>query len=69
MIDAIFQPETIGDRSPCRSLSDVAPLKRLPKGRVMAPIDLGPAILPKQATTFLPVHTIATTMATLLLSG
>lgn len=45
MIDAIFEPEAIGDLSPCRSLSDVAPLKRLPKGRVMAPLDLGPAIL------------------------
>ncbi|MFO1112050.1 MAG: hypothetical protein U1E61_22990 [Bradyrhizobium sp.] len=45
MLDAIFKPEQIGDLSPCRSLSDVASLKRLPKGRVMAPIDLGPAIL------------------------
>ncbi len=45
MIDAIFKPEAIGDLSPCRSLSDVASLKRLPKGRVMAPLDLGPAIL------------------------
>jgi hypothetical protein len=45
MIHAIFEPEAIGDLSPCRSLSDVASLKRLPKGRVMAPLDLGPAIL------------------------
>jgi hypothetical protein len=45
MIHAIFEPQAIGDRSPCRSLSDVASLKRLPKGRVMAPLDLGPAIL------------------------
>lgn len=45
MIDAIFEPKAIGDLSPCRSLSDVASLKRLPKGRVMAPLDLGPAIL------------------------
>lgn len=45
MIDAIFEPEAIGDLSPCRSLSDVASLKQLPKGRVMAPLDLGPAIL------------------------
>jgi hypothetical protein len=45
MIDVIFEPEAIGDPSPCRSLSDVASLKRLPKGRVMAPLDLGPAIL------------------------
>ena len=45
MIDAIFRPEPVGDLSPCRSLSDVAALKRLPTGRVMAPLDLGPAIL------------------------
>ena len=45
MIDAIFTPEELGDLSPCRSLSDVASLKQLPKGRVMAPLDLGPAIL------------------------
>ncbi len=45
MIDAIFEPEAVGDLSPCRSLSDVASLKRLPKGRIMAPLDLGPAIL------------------------
>jgi hypothetical protein len=45
MLDAIFEPAAIGDPSPCRSLSDVASLKRLPKGRVMAPLDLGPAIL------------------------
>ena len=45
MIVAIFEPEAIGDLSPCRSLSDAASLKRLPKGRVMAPLDLGPAIL------------------------
>ena len=45
MIHAIFEPEAIGDLSPCRGLSDVASLKRLPKGRVMAPLDLGPAIL------------------------
>jgi hypothetical protein len=45
MLDAILVPEAIGDLSPCRSLSDVASLKRLPKGRVMAPLDLGPAIL------------------------
>lgn len=43
--DAIFEPEAIGGPSPCRTLSEVAPLKRLPKGRVMAPLDLGPAIL------------------------
>ena len=45
LIDAIFRPQVIPDPSPCRSLSDVASLKRLPKGRVMAPLDLGPAIL------------------------
>jgi hypothetical protein len=45
MMDAIFEPEAIGVLSPCRSLSDVASLRGLPKGRVMAPLDLGPAIL------------------------
>jgi hypothetical protein len=45
VIDAIFKPEELGDLSPCRSLSDVTSLKRLPRGRVMAPLDLGPAIL------------------------
>jgi hypothetical protein len=45
LLVSIFKPEEIGDPTPCRSLSDVAFLKRLPKGRVMAPLDLGPAIL------------------------
>ncbi len=45
LLDVIFKPQAIGGPSPCRSLSDVAALKRLPKGRVMAPVDLGPAIL------------------------
>jgi hypothetical protein len=45
LLDVIFRPQAIPDPSPCRSLSDVASLKRLPKGRVMAPVDLGPAIL------------------------
>jgi hypothetical protein len=45
LTDAIFQPQAISPPSPCRSLSDVASLKQLPKGRVMAPVDLGPAIL------------------------
>jgi hypothetical protein len=45
LLDAIFKPQAIGYPSPCRSLSDVASLKGLPKGRVMAPLDLGPAIL------------------------
>jgi len=31
--------------SSCRTVSSVAPLAGLPRGRVMAPIDLGPAIL------------------------
>jgi hypothetical protein len=42
---SIFKPEPIGGLSPCQSVSDVASLKQLPKGRVMAPSDLGPAIL------------------------
>jgi hypothetical protein len=46
LTDAIVKPPpAAGDQSPCRSLSDVASLKQLPKGRVMAPVDLGPAIL------------------------
>jgi len=45
LLDVIFRPQAIPEPSPCRSLSDVASLKRLPKGRVMAPLDLGPAIL------------------------
>jgi hypothetical protein len=45
LLDSTFKRTEIGDASPCRSLSNVASLKRLPKGRVMAPIDLGPAIL------------------------
>jgi hypothetical protein len=45
LIDVVFPPQDIPDPSPCRSLSDVASLKQLPKGRMMAPIDLGPAIL------------------------
>ena len=46
LMDAIVKPPpAAGDQSPCRSLSDVASLKQLPKGRVMAPLDLGPAIL------------------------
>jgi hypothetical protein len=45
LIDVIFRPQAIPDPSPCRSLSDVASLTRLPKGRVMASVDLGPAIL------------------------
>lgn len=45
MMDAIVGPKAVAGLSPCRTLSDVASLKRLPKGRVMAPFDLGPAIL------------------------
>jgi hypothetical protein len=48
LIDLIFKPQmTIAepDASTCRSVSDVASMTQLPKGRVMAPIDLGPAIL------------------------
>ena len=33
------------DASMCKTVSDVAAMARLPKGRVMAPIDLGPMIL------------------------
>ncbi len=48
LIDFIFKPQmTIAepDASTCQTVSDVASLARLPKGRVMAPVDLGPAIL------------------------
>jgi hypothetical protein len=48
LIDFIFKPQmTIAERdaSTCQSVSDVDSLTQLPKGRVMAPIDLGPAIL------------------------
>jgi hypothetical protein len=45
LIDAVFKTQPISDPSPCQSMSDVAFLKQLPKGRVMAPVDLGPAIL------------------------
>jgi hypothetical protein len=49
LIDVIFGPQAISNPSPCQSLSDVAFLASLPKGRVMAPIDLGPAILAETA--------------------
>jgi hypothetical protein len=49
LIDVIFRPQAVPDPSPCRSLSDVASLTRLPKGRVMASVDLGPAILAETA--------------------
>jgi len=48
LIDLIFKPQmTIAERdaSACRSVSDVASMTQLPKGRVMAPIDFGPLIL------------------------
>jgi len=48
LIDLIFKPRMTTaerDASTCQTVSDVAFLRRLPKGRVMAPIDLGPAIL------------------------
>ena len=48
LIDLIFKPQmTIAERdaSTCQTVSDVASMTQLPKGRVMAPIDLGPAIL------------------------
>ena len=45
LIDAVAKPPPPIGQSPCHSMSDVASLKQLPKGRVMAPLDLGPAIL------------------------
>ena len=48
LIDLVFKPQAMvfePEASRCQSLSDVASMKQLPKGRVMAPIDLGPAIL------------------------
>src|ERR1700730_2238567 len=48
LIDQVFKPQmTIAERdaSTCQTVSDVASMTRLPKGRVMAPIDLGPMIL------------------------
>jgi hypothetical protein len=48
LADLIFKPRmTVVEpgASRCQSVSDVASLRQLPKGRVMAPIGLGPAIL------------------------
>jgi hypothetical protein len=48
LIDFVFRPQmTIADRdaSSCQTVSDAASMTQLPKGRVMAPIDLGPALL------------------------
>jgi hypothetical protein len=48
-IDALMRPEQrMTDSDPaasCQTVTSVAPLLQLPRGRVMAPIDLGPAIL------------------------
>ncbi|MEO6841788.1 MAG: hypothetical protein ABI192_13595 [Bradyrhizobium sp.] len=46
--DSIFKTESSAPeaiKQGCSSVSDVVSMRRLPKGRVMAPIDLGPAIL------------------------
>jgi hypothetical protein len=49
LIDGIVKPEktmVVQDAvSSCRAVSSVVPLAELARGRVMAPIDLGPAIL------------------------
>jgi hypothetical protein len=48
LTDLIFKPRmTVVEpgTSRCQGVSDVASLRQLPKGRVMAPIGLGPAIL------------------------
>ena len=48
LIDMVFRPTMTTaepDASTCRTVSDVASMARLPKGRVMAPVDLGPMIL------------------------
>ncbi len=48
LIDLVLKPQMIiaeRDASTCRTVSDVAAMKQLPKGRVMAPVDLGPMIL------------------------
>lgn len=48
LIDLVIKPPmTIAERdaSTCRTVSDVAAMTQLPKGRVMAPVDLGPMIL------------------------
>jgi hypothetical protein len=48
LTDSMFKPNTVSiipDARRCEKLSDAAPLERLPKGRMIAPIDLGPAIL------------------------
>jgi hypothetical protein len=49
LIDWIFKPQSTiaatDAATSCQTVSSVAPLAALPPGRVMAPIDLGPAIL------------------------
>lgn len=48
LIDLVLEPQmTIAERDPstCRTVSDVTAMTQLPKGRVMAPVDLGPMIL------------------------
>jgi len=49
VMDAINPPKRIIARqdgsSTCRAISELAPLSRLPRGRMIAPIDLGPGIL------------------------
>jgi hypothetical protein len=49
LIERIVKPEmavvALDAASSCRNVSSVAPLAELSRGRVMAPIDLGPAIL------------------------
>jgi hypothetical protein len=46
LIDSILKPPMSNiEWSTCQNVSDVASMSQLPKGRVMAPIDLGPAIL------------------------
>ena len=46
LIDSILKPQMSNiEWSTCQNVSDVASMSQLPKGRVMAPIDLGPAIL------------------------
>jgi hypothetical protein len=45
LIDLIFVPKMTIPPATCQSASDVASISQLPRGRVMAPIDIGPAIL------------------------
>ncbi|MGJ5175931.1 hypothetical protein ACQR16_17250 [Bradyrhizobium oligotrophicum] len=48
LIETMVQPTDIvfdSDASRCQTVSDAEPMRRLPRGNVVAPIDLGPAIL------------------------